>query len=360
MSDRRKRLHTLHTDGATQGLDERQRVELELLLGGEPVDASYEEAAAAIELALLPHGEAMPEGLHAALLAQAGDYFGFTDARQHEQTRGKPLAPRVGEREDRPQLREGKPKSGPKSGPRAYLDPESELGEIGEDAILVNSIIADSVNEVIDASVLADSSASRKAATSSLNPAALSSAGLSASEVGLSQAGQSVSRGAANTARYAAYFSAVAALVVLGLALWLFSQRGAAELDPEALQAQVQASEDALEWKFAATDDAANGQGAGGSVIWSSELQAGVMKIQGLEINDPTELQYQLWIVDSQRAGHPVDGGVFDIDGSGQLTVPIDAKLLIGEPGAFVITVEAPGGVVVSSQERVAMVAKAG
>jgi hypothetical protein len=38
--------------------------------------------------------------------------------------------------------------------------------------------------------------------------------------------------------------------------------------------------------------------------------------------------------------------------------VPIRARLPVGKPVLFVITVERPGGVVVSSRERIALVAK--
>ena len=53
----------------------------------------------------------------------------------------------------------------------------------------------------------------------------------------------------------------------------------------------------------------------------------------------------------------PVDGGVFDVDSSGSVTIPIDAKLKVDSPYLFAITVEKPGGVVVSSRERLALVA---
>lgn len=84
------------------------------------------------------------------------------------------------------------------------------------------------------------------------------------------------------------------------------------------------------------------------------------MRFKGLVANDPQVFQYQLWIFDAQRdERHPVDGGVFDVPpGADEVIVPIHAKLPVGQPVLFAITVEKPGGVVVSDRERIALVAK--
>ena len=37
--------------------------------------------------------------------------------------------------------------------------------------------------------------------------------------------------------------------------------------------------------------------------------------------------------------------------------IPIDAKLAVADPKAFAVTVEKPGGVVVSTQDRVVLLA---
>jgi len=87
---------------------------------------------------------------------------------------------------------------------------------------------------------------------------------------------------------------------------------------------------------------------ASGEVIWNADEQAGYMKLAGLPVNDPAEQQYQLWIVDPTRDAEPVDGGVFDITTQGETIVPINAKLRAEQPAVFAITVEQPGGVVVS------------
>ena len=49
------------------------------------------------------------------------------------------------------------------------------------------------------------------------------------------------------------------------------------------------------------------------------------------------------------RDARPVDGGVFDVPaGAAEVIVTIDAKLAIARPTAFAVTLEKPGGVVVS------------
>lgn len=99
---------------------------------------------------------------------------------------------------------------------------------------------------------------------------------------------------------------------------------------------------------------------AGGSVVWSDTRQEGYMTLSGIPANDPKQAQYQLWIVDPTRdADAPVDGGVFDVPADGSpVIVPIAAKLSVHKPQAFVITLEQPGGVVKSKQEKVVALAK--
>lgn len=91
--------------------------------------------------------------------------------------------------------------------------------------------------------------------------------------------------------------------------------------------------------------------GVTGQVVWSDARQEGFMVLKGLKRNDPARQQYQLWIVDGKRPGEkPIDGGLFDHSGEGdEVVVPIDAALPIFDPAAFALTVEKPGGVVVSA-----------
>lgn len=102
-------------------------------------------------------------------------------------------------------------------------------------------------------------------------------------------------------------------------------------------------------WKFNAEAGDPRFASTKGHVIWNAARQQGYMKLTGLPINEPTKEQYQLWIVDPSRdVARPVDGGVFDITAAGEVIVPIDAKLRSDKPIVFAITVEQPGGVVVS------------
>ena len=53
-----------------------------------------------------------------------------------------------------------------------------------------------------------------------------------------------------------------------------------------------------------------------------------------------------------------MDGGVFDIPaGVDEVIVAIDPKINVKEAFQFAITVEAPGGVVVSKRERIPLLA---
>jgi hypothetical protein len=120
-------------------------------------------------------------------------------------------------------------------------------------------------------------------------------------------------------------------------------------------------------WKKASDDpsviaDEADVEKPGGlgDVVWSPARQRGFMRFRGLAANDPTVAQYQLWIFDAERdEAYPVDGGVFDVpaQAEGDLIVRIDPRLPISRATAFAITVEQPGGVVVSSRRRLPLLA---
>jgi hypothetical protein len=99
---------------------------------------------------------------------------------------------------------------------------------------------------------------------------------------------------------------------------------------------------------------------ASGEVLWDAATQRGVLRLVGLAPNASKAWQYQLWIFDGTRdERYPVDGGVFDIPaGASEVLVPIRARLAVGEAVLFAVTVEQPGGVVVSSRERIAVLAK--
>lgn len=124
-------------------------------------------------------------------------------------------------------------------------------------------------------------------------------------------------------------------------------------------RARLLEASEALVIDWATTEDEA-AEGVEGDVVWDNERQRGYMRFRGLPANDPETLQYQLWIFDGTRdERHPVDGGVFDVVGD-EVVVPIEAKLAVREPTLFAVTIEPPGGVVVSSRERIVTLAQVG
>lgn len=108
------------------------------------------------------------------------------------------------------------------------------------------------------------------------------------------------------------------------------------------------------------SEQAGSAPGLAGDVVWDLHLQQGYLKFAGLEPNDPSRHQYQLWIVDAARdQRYPVDGGVFDVPQSQhEVVIPVHAAVPVREPVAFVVTVEKPGGTVVSGRERIVAVAR--
>lgn len=94
-----------------------------------------------------------------------------------------------------------------------------------------------------------------------------------------------------------------------------------------------------------------------GSLVWDTRSQSGLMRLRSLPVNDPSEQQYQLWIIDPARDDEPVDGGVFNVVNDQETVVAINAKLKVIEPVGFAITIEQPGGVVVSDQARMPLLA---
>jgi anti-sigma-K factor RskA len=96
-----------------------------------------------------------------------------------------------------------------------------------------------------------------------------------------------------------------------------------------------------------------------GDVVWSNSQQKGYVRFRGLPANNPDRETYQLWIVDQLRnEKYPISGGVFNVNESGEIIVPINAELKIKKPKMFVVSVEKPGGVVVSDPKRFLAFAK--
>ncbi|HEY8090332.1 MAG TPA: anti-sigma factor [Polyangiaceae bacterium] len=125
-------------------------------------------------------------------------------------------------------------------------------------------------------------------------------------------------------------------------------------------EALIAEAKDVTRVEWHGTKDPA-GHAASGDVVWSNAEQRGYMRFQGLEANDRAKAQYQLWIFDATRdAKYPIDGGVFDVPAGGEVVVPIAAKLKVETPTLFAVTLEKPGGVVVSKRERIVVTASVG
>lgn len=152
----------------------------------------------------------------------------------------------------------------------------------------------------------------------------------------------------------APWLAAAAMLVVVAGAWWLV--RGRAAPTPAEARAELLASAgDVTRLAWQATPEAA---AAAGDVVWSASAQRGFMRFVGLPPNDPKRAQYQLWIFDRGRdQAFPVDGGVFDVTSAGEVIVPITARLRVDDAALFAVTIERPGGVVVSRREHIVVTA---
>jgi hypothetical protein len=126
-------------------------------------------------------------------------------------------------------------------------------------------------------------------------------------------------------------------------------------------RAALLAKADTLKAALGATKDPA-AAGVTGDVVWDPATQRGFLHFSGLAANDPAVHQYQIWIFDGARDKRfPVDGGVFDIPANtSDVVIPIRAALMVHKPAAFAVTVEKPGGVVVSGREHVVVLGATG
>jgi Anti-sigma-K factor rskA len=130
---------------------------------------------------------------------------------------------------------------------------------------------------------------------------------------------------------------------------------------PAEERAALLAKSDTLKIPLSPTKDPA-AAGVSGDVVWDPATQRGFVHFTGLKPNDPVVQQYQIWIFDAARdKRYPVDGGVFDVPANGsEVVIPIRAELMVHKPAAFAVTVEKPGGVVVSGREHVVALGAAG
>jgi hypothetical protein len=185
-------------------------------------------------------------------------------------------------------------------------------------------------------------------------------------------------RSTRNGLEFGGWIAAAACLMVAAVAWW--PSTGPAEPTAMTLAQRVEelrARPGAVSVSWVGLDDAklsptphAFDQELRGEVVWDDALDEGYMVFEGLASNDPSSMQYQLWIFDSERrlgdlphfdpgglpilTQRPVDGGVFDV-ADGKAIVPITARLPIGGAAVFAVTAEPPGGVVVSDRDVVTL-----
>ena len=157
--------------------------------------------------------------------------------------------------------------------------------------------------------------------------------------------------------------AAACLLLAVGTWWWTRTQTPTQVAEPKQLSPSEQRAKliaeaaDVTTIKWTATPDP-NAKGASGDVVWSAREQKGYMRFVGLTPNDRATFQYQLWIFDKNRDDKfPVDGGVFDVSSTGEVIVPITAKLKVDDVALFAVTIERPGGVVVSKRERIVVTA---
>jgi hypothetical protein len=162
----------------------------------------------------------------------------------------------------------------------------------------------------------------------------------------------------ARTAHYWPWLATAAALLLAITGWWPGFEPSTLTL-PEQRAALIEQGASRVGWT--ATDDP-SATNASGDVVWSQNNQEGFMLFRGLLSNEPSSFQYQLWIFDADRDERfPVDGGVFDIQpGADEVIIPVRPNIPVGQAVLFAVTVEVPGGVVVSDRERIAVVAELG
>ena len=177
--------------------------------------------------------------------------------------------------------------------------------------------------------------------------------------------------GRAGVAAPVAYFGwlAAAACLALAVAAWMLNRPGESAGNlAEQRQDLLAEAPDAitLEWGDWSLQGAAPEiQGVRGDVVWSESAQEGYLRFVGLPENDPTDEQYQLWIIDQRgladESGQSarISGAIFNATGD-EVIVPIDPAIPVQGAAAFAVTIEEPGGVWASDMSRRVVIAAKG
>jgi anti-sigma-K factor RskA len=166
--------------------------------------------------------------------------------------------------------------------------------------------------------------------------------------------------------QWAGWFAAAACLLLAAWGWWprLTPQRmGSAVV----ARAELLSKPDVVKADLPVLPDAASSPEAKADLVWSQADQTGYLRLRGIAPNDPRKHQYQIWIFDGQQDDrYPISGGVFDVSAAdidpttGEAVVPINPEIKVATPKMIAVTVEKPGGVVVSGRERVVILGKLG
>lgn len=349
------RVTSLLADAASGGLDARSANELATLLGPDAAAKEIEAAelaAAALDLALIEEAgsvgslEAMPAGLAASVAGEAMKYVGASANTE---------SLRLARREDDVRLPAIAAERAPATVGRGTGGSMAWAGWLAAAAAIVLAASAwlprmstvapgsgggGGVGAMAQRSEVAESAAAKDFADSTSQDADNGAPPMAAKVAAKSDARlRDVAPAAAPAAPAAAFALAPPAAAIDELK----SKPGTIE----------------IAWK--PLPDETCKEKCSGRIVWNNELQRGYMTFRGLAVNDPAKFQYQLWVFDSAQK-HPIDGGVFDISAAragvdGEVIVPVVAKIRVDSPQAFAVTIEKPGGVVVSDQTRIATLA---
>lgn len=160
------------------------------------------------------------------------------------------------------------------------------------------------------------------------------------------------------TVKWLGWAVAAAACVVLALNVWFTRIQTPDPPDAAEQRAQLLKETDIIKADWAEPDPNKK-TGITGDVVWSNKDQKGYLRLKGLPKNDTSRESYQLWIFDANQSDKtPIDGGVFDVGETGEVIIPIDAKIKVQKPQMFAVTAEKPGGVVVSDRGKLMTIAK--
>lgn len=161
---------------------------------------------------------------------------------------------------------------------------------------------------------------------------------------------------------WSGWIAAAACLVIAGITV-VNSQNarraeGVASLSPEAVERFLAEAPDAKVAEWSPWDNP-EVPGVEGRVVWSESAQTGYLTFRGLRPNDPTEEQYQLWIIDERGMDQRISGAIFDADPeTGEVVVRIDPGIEVRNAAAFAVTIEQPEGVWVSDMSRRVVIAQ--